>query len=335
MALAAVSWLDACDGGGAREPDDAQPVAAQDDARPVEVTADTPTVAPSGSWPVPQTFDVPTTTIDRLPVSKRFVGRASKAENLLEVMAIPGRPESARVVFEGHVFEDVRDPATWRRLVRWFDARHLRPVDGWIFDPRGTAIVAESAIVASLVGELIALASGEDYGGPVDVILRQPGTRAMTAIPVVLDDAGLDPSATWGEWAVAIDGESGDAPAVLAIPDTDALWRFRRDLANADTTVRIRVQPWGLQSTVTSHRNEIESCYIQGVVFDPDLQGTWSLAITRQRWGNTATVAVTRQDAGAGIDDRLVGCLLRAAKRWHWPVGDEPVVVELVATVRH
>lgn len=293
------------------------------------------TVAPASCSPVSQPFETAATLIDRLPVSKRSVGRRSIAENVMEVAAIPGRPDTARVVFQGNVHHDISDPATRRRLVRWLEARHARRLDGWNFEPRGTVIVAESSVEAAVIADLVALASGERYDGPVDIVLRHAGTRAMTTIPVVLDEGGLEPVATWGEWAAAIDAAAPTMPVVLSPPDTAAIWAFREDLPHPEIAVRIDVEPRALRSAIVSHRYEIEACYLQGVLFDPELQGAWFASLARDRKGRIASAAVAREGAGPGVDERFTTCLGRVARRWRLPAGKAPVRVDLVATVHH
>lgn len=266
-----------------------------------------PAAAPAPCWPVPQAFALAQLTAARLPASRRSYGRRSSARNLVEIAAHPSRSDSARVVIDGHVFDDVREPATLRRLVRWMNALHFESPSGWELVPRGWVVAADASVDAAIVADVAALASGRRLEDPVDVALRMPGTTAITTQPVRIGEHGIAPGVgSWGEWAATIDAADAQQPVVLELPDADGMWELRNELPPATTTLRIdAVAPARARESVARHRNELRACYLQAIMRDPDLAGTWSIAIADDR-----SVGV------APATDPFALCAARAARRW-------------------
>jgi hypothetical protein len=260
---------------------------------------------PAPCWPVVQSFALRELGVRRLPPSQNASGRRSAALNLVEIVAIADRSDTARVVIGDHVFADMREPATFRRLVRWMGALHFEPDGGWEPTPRGWAIAADASIDASVVADIVALAAGSRLDDPVDVVLRMPGVDALTTIPVTIERDGIVPSVgSWGEWAATIDDVRQPAP--LELPDAAGVWELRSEHRLPTTTLRIAaVAPARARKAVSRHRNELRACYLQAVMRDPDLAGTWSIAIARDR-------SVVISPAG----DRFAACAMRAAMRW-------------------
>lgn len=330
--LACVALLLACDAGPPAAPvDDEATLGATPSAEPP--TAEPPTVAPPDAAPTPEARAADRLPAARLPVSRRAAARPTTAKNLMQVLVLPGRPDSATVVLPDTVIEDMRDEAARRRMVWWMARRQMDPIDDWESEPRGWAIAAEGGVSASVVAELIGWASGTEFDDPVDVLLRRAGTSSIIAVPVTAAEDGLAPTGgSWGEWAHEIDAAPEDTPAPLALDDLDDQWRFRESLVEYRPVASIdRIEPANARRLVMRHLEQIQRCQYSAWLEDLDAVGTFTLVLERSGRGRV-TGASTRHEPRLAPAAK---CVAKFATGWRVPAGTTAIELDITSTIRH
>lgn len=295
-------------------------------AAPVEVATPAPSAAEpllpvTRQWFV--TDDAP--VVGALPPSRQSSTRMSQSRVLIDVRPHATRSDSASVVIDDGVIDDVRSVAGKLLLSRWIDAKFLEPGIGMGREPAGFVVAATVEIDTDVIVELLALASGATFDGPVELALRR-GTE-VTTIPIVLGEQGIAPvPGKWGAWARELEdawlASTGTAPLVLALGDVvgDA-YRYRKQRSDIGAVARIgrietsgALQPSLARRIVRAHRNEISSCYVQALVVRPSLAGTWKVSTVLDAEGRPQAPTI---DGSA--DERLQPCIASVMQRWKFP----------------
>lgn len=263
--------------------------------------------------------------IGALPPSRQPTTRMPESRVRIEVRPHPSRTDSATVAIGEGLIDDIRSPAGKLLLSRWIDAKFMGPGIGMDAKPAGFVVAASTEIDTDVLLELLALAAGGNFDGPVELALRR-GTE-VTTIPIALGEKGIVPvPGKWGEWARELDdawlATTGDTPLVLDLGDVVAdAYRYAKARPRIDGLTRIAkietsgaLEPSLARRLVHAHRNEISSCYVQALVVRPSLAGTWKVraAIAPDGRPRAPTFDGT-------ADDRLQPCVAAALQRWKFP----------------